>query len=159
AVGFVLLFLVVILSFIWVRFISRPILVRHARRDTDQDFPGGRRSDPGRAKAIDRAIANAQFSDHLSRVFATAWVAVAALGAAATTFGYLGIGPLQVFPSQSVPGKATVYLANLGTWLISVSVLLLVLLGVQTYRRPRLRRTVGVIWDIATFWPRAAHPL
>jgi hypothetical protein len=56
-------------------------------------------------------------------------------------------------------GKTTVYLANLGTWLISVSVLLLVLLGVQTYRRPRLRRTVGVIWDIATFWPRAGHPL
>ncbi len=159
AVGFVLLFLVVILALIWVRFISRPILVRHARRDTDQDFRGGRRRDPARAKAIDRAIANAQFSDHLSRVFGTAWVVVAALGVAASIFGYLGIGPLQVFPSQSLLGKTTVYLANLGTWLISVSVLLLVLLGVQTYRRPRLRRTVGVIWDIATFWPRAGHPL
>ena len=33
------------------------------------------------------------------------------------------------------------------------------LLGVQTYRNARVRRTVGVIWDLATFWPRAAHPL
>ena len=32
-------------------------------------------------------------------------------------------------------------------------------LGVQTYRNARVRRTVGVIWDLATFWPRAAHPL
>jgi acetyl esterase/lipase len=38
-------------------------------------------------------------------------------------------------------------------------VLGLVLLGIQTYRNPRVRRTVGVVWDLATFWPRAAHPL
>ena len=37
--------------------------------------------------------------------------------------------------------------------------LLLVVLGVQTYRNARVRRTVGIIWDLATFWPRAAHPL
>ena len=33
------------------------------------------------------------------------------------------------------------------------------LLGIQTYRNARVRRTVGVIWDLGTFWPRAAHPL
>jgi hypothetical protein len=48
---------------------------------------------------------------------------------------------------------------NAGTYLISLAVLGLILLGVQTYRNQRVRRTVGVIWDLATFWPRAAHPL
>jgi hypothetical protein len=49
--------------------------------------------------------------------------------------------------------------ANVGTYLISASALLLVVLGIQTYRNARVRRTVGIVWDLATFWPRAAHPL
>ncbi|KXK63301.1 hypothetical protein AWW66_04175 [Micromonospora rosaria] len=32
-------------------------------------------------------------------------------------------------------------------------------LGLLVYRNETARRSVGVIWDIATFWPRAAHPL
>ena len=35
----------------------------------------------------------------------------------------------------------------------------LVLLTVQAYRNPNLRRLVAVLWEIATFWPRANHPL
>jgi hypothetical protein len=159
AVGTVLLFVVLLLALGFVFAVSRPILVRRARRDTDHDFPGGRARDRQRAAAIDRAIANAQLTDHLPRVFATVWVVVAALGVVATVFGFLRVGPLQLFPSESIAAKVTVYLANIGTWMIGLSVLLLIVLGVQTYRRPRLRRTVGVIWDIATFWPRAAHPL
>ncbi|MFN8080383.1 MAG: hypothetical protein U0Q19_12545 [Kineosporiaceae bacterium] len=27
-----------------------------------------------------------------------------------------------------------------------------------TYRKPTFRRSLGVLWDIATFWPRGAHP-
>jgi hypothetical protein len=49
--------------------------------------------------------------------------------------------------------------ANIGTYLIGLAVLGLVLLGIQTYRNARVRRTVGIIWDLATFWPRAASPL
>lgn len=35
----------------------------------------------------------------------------------------------------------------------------LVLLAVLAYRNRNLRRLVAVLWDIATFWPRANHPL
>jgi hypothetical protein len=48
---------------------------------------------------------------------------------------------------------------NAGTYLISLFVLALVVLGIQTYRNVRVRRTVGIIWDLGTFWPRTAHPL
>ncbi|MEV4492384.1 hypothetical protein AB0K04_19980 [Micromonospora coxensis] len=32
-------------------------------------------------------------------------------------------------------------------------------LGLLVYRSEGVRRSVGVIWDVGTFWPRAAHPL
>jgi pimeloyl-ACP methyl ester carboxylesterase len=35
----------------------------------------------------------------------------------------------------------------------------LVLLVVQAYRSRQLRRTVAILWDVVTFWPRANHPL
>lgn len=35
----------------------------------------------------------------------------------------------------------------------------LVVLGVATWRNPKLRTTVGILWDMVSFWPRVAHPL
>jgi len=35
----------------------------------------------------------------------------------------------------------------------------LVLLAVQAFRDRQLRRSVAVLWDVITFWPRANHPL
>jgi hypothetical protein len=159
AVGSVLLLIVVVVAALWVFLVSRPLLVRKARAVTDHDYPGGRARDPLRAKAIDKAMANAQLTDHVPRAFAGAWIVVAALGVAATVFGFLRVGPVDIFPAGSGASFVTLIVAQAGTWLIGISVVILIFLGVQTYRRPRLRRTVGVIWDIATFWPRAAHPL
>ncbi|MBC9225737.1 hypothetical protein GL325_05325 [Aeromicrobium sp. 636] len=34
----------------------------------------------------------------------------------------------------------------------------LMMLGARIRRSPTARRNVGVLWDITTFWPRAAHP-
>ncbi len=39
------------------------------------------------------------------------------------------------------------------------SSLLLVLLGSYVRRSESTRKAVGVLWDLTTFWPRAAHPL
>jgi hypothetical protein len=50
-------------------------------------------------------------------------------------------------------------LQNLGGVLATAFVVGLVALGRSAYSSPARRRTVGVLWDIGTFWPRAAHPL
>ena len=77
AVGFVLLVLVILLAMLWVRFVVRPRLARQARRDTDDDFPGGRAHDPARAKQLDRSVAAARLTDRVSRVIGIAWLALA----------------------------------------------------------------------------------
>jgi hypothetical protein len=48
---------------------------------------------------------------------------------------------------------------TLGAWLLGGLVLVLFSIGRQAYSSPGWRRTVGVLWDVGTFWPRATHPL
>jgi hypothetical protein len=50
-------------------------------------------------------------------------------------------------------------LVNFGTLVVGAFALALVLLGRSAYRNPNLRRTVGIVWDLGTSWPRASHLL
>ncbi|QYC41270.1 hypothetical protein Nocox_18305 [Nonomuraea coxensis DSM 45129] len=71
--------------------------------------------------------------------------------AAVTAAGHLGLFP----PVNGLAGA----LSSAGSWALVAVGLGLVLIGRRTYRDSRLRRTVGILWDVATFWPRAVHPL
>ncbi|MDR1999809.1 MAG: hypothetical protein LBQ06_07745 [Frankiaceae bacterium] len=51
------------------------------------------------------------------------------------------------------------YLQKTGAYLTVAALLGLVALGAAALRTPATRRSVGILWDIASFWPRAAHPL
>jgi hypothetical protein len=46
----------------------------------------------------------------------------------------------------------------LGSWLIGFGFILFVTWGRRAYKDPAARRTIGILWDVGTFWPRAAHP-
>ncbi|MEV7413982.1 hypothetical protein [Streptomyces sp. NPDC089919] len=46
----------------------------------------------------------------------------------------------------------------LGSWLIGFGFLAFVTWGRRAYRDAAARRTIGILWDVGTFWPRAAHP-
>ncbi|MFJ9701462.1 hypothetical protein [Streptomyces fradiae] len=46
----------------------------------------------------------------------------------------------------------------LGSWLVGLGFLLFVTWGRRAYRDASARRTIGILWDVGTFWPRAAHP-
>jgi hypothetical protein len=65
--------------------------------------------------------------------------------------GFLTVGPRLLSAAPLV-----VTAANLA---ISGFALALVWVGRQAYRNPATRRTVGILWDLGTFWPRAVHPL
>ncbi|MFB7462002.1 hypothetical protein ACFCZ1_00615 [Streptomyces sp. NPDC056224] len=45
-----------------------------------------------------------------------------------------------------------------GSWLVGFGFVLFVTWGRRAYRDPAARRTIGILWDVGTFWPRAAHP-
>ncbi|MFY1588646.1 hypothetical protein ACN267_29610 [Micromonospora sp. WMMD734] len=49
--------------------------------------------------------------------------------------------------------------ADLGDTLLGWLPLVVAGLGMLVYRNDTVRRSVGVLWDVGTFWPRAAHPL
>jgi hypothetical protein len=159
AFGYFWLGVIVVLAVLWTRYVIRPALSRQAQADTDGDFPGGRQRDPRRAAQLDRAVAEARLTDHISGPLGVACLILAVGAAGATLFALADVGPVQLAPSGSGAARALSVVTNAGTYLISVSVVGLVLLGVQTYRNQRVRSTVGVIWDLATFWPRASQPL
>ncbi len=50
-------------------------------------------------------------------------------------------------------------LTALGVTLTALAAVGLVSLGFLAFRNARVRRYVGILWDVATFWPRANHPL
>ncbi len=49
--------------------------------------------------------------------------------------------------------------SDFGTWLIGIFAVGLIGLAWQSTRSPELRRTIGALWDVGSFWPRAAHPM
>jgi hypothetical protein len=50
-------------------------------------------------------------------------------------------------------------LQGTGAFLAVATLVLIVALGALAFRVPATRRSVGVLWDLASFWPRLSHPL
>ena len=49
-------------------------------------------------------------------------------------------------------------LEGTGAYLAVLTLVLLVALGAAAFRVDSTRRSVGILWDLASFWPRSAHP-
>lgn len=80
-------------------------------------------------------------------------------GALVTLLGYSPIGPDGVFPPSSNLGRLLNWATNTGCTLTGFLAVGLALTLLLAYRDAGpMRKMFGVLWDIATFWPRAAHP-
>jgi hypothetical protein len=116
--------------------------------------------DPGRTHAIAATRARAVLTDRAPLAVGIASAATLLLGAAAVA-GAWGTGEV---PAEAAKGAtpfvdgAAQACQGLGSWFIGLGFLLFVAWGRRAYRDVSARRTVGILWDVGTFWPRAAHP-
>ncbi|MGW9043819.1 hypothetical protein ACWGQL_14860 [Streptomyces lydicus] len=134
------------------------------RRRVEKDVPGlydpREHPDARRTKRIAGTIARAGLTDASPVLVAATAAVTLVLGAGAVAGAWL---------TDRAPGRATagappvVHAAaetaeSLGSWLMSAGVILLIAMGRRAYRDHSARRTIGILWDVGTFWPRAAHP-
>ncbi|MET9552103.1 hypothetical protein [Streptomyces sp. NPDC006645] len=116
--------------------------------------------DSVRTRRIAGARARAELTD------AAPWL----VGLVAGATLLLGTGAvLGAWLSGDVPGRAAEgepaliqsaadTAQALGSWLIGLGFILFVTWGRRAYRDASARRTIGILWDVGTFWPRASHP-
>ncbi|WP_307543484.1 hypothetical protein [Streptomyces sp. V3I8] len=120
----------------------------------------GEAKDPGTTRRIAGIRAMASLTDRAPRIIGVSSVVTLVLGGLALA-GALSTGETPAGAADGAPavvrGAAETAQA-LGSWLIGVGFILFVTWGRRAYKDPTARRTIGILWDVGTFWPRAAHP-
>ncbi|MEU9308550.1 hypothetical protein [Streptomyces sp. NPDC048256] len=135
-------------------------LLTRAEQDAVGRAYGVGPGDPARTRRIARARAMATLTDRGPLLVAVVSTATLLLGAGALV-GALGTGKTPVRATDDaqafVQGAAQTAQA-MGSWLIGLGFVLFVTWGRRAYKDASARRTIGILWDVGTFWPRAAHP-
>ncbi len=110
----------------------------------------------GRDVSTHRAI-HRLVGEHALRLigwYAGAMAVLAALSCVAV------LSPLRPHSMSATGGAAVIkVVADVGGALLGWLPVAVAAVGLLVYRNDTVRRSVGVIWDVGTFWPRAAHPL
>ncbi|MDG4808868.1 hypothetical protein O7634_19150 [Micromonospora sp. WMMD1120] len=138
--------------------ISRPGRRRAAAAIVARDYPDPPAEARPRLRQVRDAIAQARFTEKVVPL-AVVYGCLAGLGTATTTIGLLGQFPGDVLERNAgLPADAVTFGIAVGSWVIAAVILALVVGGIFAYRTAPFRRHVAVLWDLGTFWPRAAHP-
>ncbi|MFE2383361.1 hypothetical protein [Streptomyces misionensis] len=120
----------------------------------------GEPEDPARTRAIAHTRAMAALTDRAPLVLGVLSVTTLVLGGAALA-GALLTGKTPDGAARGTADAVRIAAAvcqGLGSWLVGLGFLLFVTWGRRAYKDAGARRTVGILWDVGTFWPRAAHP-
>ncbi|MFG3255198.1 hypothetical protein [Streptomyces sp. NPDC048172] len=123
-------------------------------------YPDAPLPDESRSRRIGGAIARAALTDEAPWLVATVAVVTLVLGGCAV----LGTVLTDDVPGQAADGAGAVVngaadtVQALGSWMVGFGFLLFLTWGRRAYRDPSARRTIGILWDVGTFWPRSAHP-
>ncbi|MER6246943.1 hypothetical protein [Streptomyces griseorubiginosus] len=125
----------------------------------ENEYPGEPK-DATRTRRIARTRAMAALTDRGPRLLGVTAASTLLLGAGAL----VGALTTRKTPAKAAEGayafveSAAETAQALGSWLIGLGFLLFVTWGRRAYKDPSARRTIGILWDVGTFWPRAAHP-
>lgn len=125
-----------------------------------------------RVREVTRARYDAELVERAPTALAVTALAGALVGVLATVLTLAGGRPSEQFLARQL--FAARWLRSLGldqlsatngavvgfgNVVIGLLMLALVGIGIRAYRSDTLRRSVGTLWDLGTFWPRSAHPL
>ncbi|MYZ11541.1 hypothetical protein GT028_29885 [Streptomyces sp. SID2999] len=134
-------------------------LARAERRRVRAEHPG-EPEDPHRTRRIAHVRAMATLTDRAPLTLAVGSVATLIAGAGALTGALAtGLAPAHAARDAWAPVRIAAEICQtLGSWLVGVGFLLSVTWGRRAYKDASARRTIGILWDVGTFWPRAAHP-
>ncbi|MFJ5029830.1 hypothetical protein ACIQB5_17255 [Streptomyces sp. NPDC088560] len=134
-------------------------LARAERARIRHEHPG-EPEDPGRTRTIAQVRSMATLTDRAPLVVAVLTATTFVLGALALA------GAMTTGKTPDGAARRTVDVLRaaaetsqaLGSWLVGFAFLLFVTWGRRAYKDASARRTIGILWDVGTFWPRAAHP-
>ncbi|MDO3700162.1 hypothetical protein Q3W71_00515 [Micromonospora sp. C28SCA-DRY-2] len=141
-----------------VALLSRRGRGRAAAAIVAHDYPDPPPEAATRLRQVRKAIAQARFTEKLIPL-AVVYACLAGIGTATTTIGLLDLLPGDALERYAgVPGDLVTFAIAFGSWVTAAAILALVAGGIFAYRTAEFRRHVGVLWDLGTFWPRAAHP-
>lgn len=134
--------------------------LRSREMDTVQLDYEGEPKDTARTRRIASTRAMAALTDRAPRMVGVISSVTLLLGAGALAGALATEDP----PGEAARGAYAVVQGAaetaqaLGSWLIGFGFVLFVTWGRRAYKDPAARRTIGILWDVGTFWPRAAHP-
>ncbi|WP_445025733.1 hypothetical protein [Streptomyces sp. SAS_270] len=133
---------------------------RHAEMSTvELDYPGEPK-DSSRTRRIASTRAMAALTDRAPLLIGITSAVTLLFGAGALA----GALTTKDVPAEAADGTYAFVQGGaetaqaLGSWLIGFGFILFVTWGRRAYKDPSARRTIGILWDVGTFWPRAAHP-
>ncbi|MFY1618075.1 hypothetical protein [Micromonospora sp. WMMD736] len=133
---------------------------RQAEELVHREFPEASRVPRERVEAVRDAVVKARLADRLGPLLPIAYAVLAllTLGAAGLSLVHQGPGALALRLGGQTLARPVIFVTDLGGALTGVFALVLAVAGLFAYRSAGVR-SVGVLWDLATFWPRGAHPL
>ncbi|MFF0273980.1 hypothetical protein [Streptomyces sp. NPDC004330] len=133
---------------------------RRLRALVEADYTAADERDPVRTGQIAAGRARASLTDSAPVLVGVVSGATLLLGAGSVAGAWAsGNVPGRAFDGAH-PAIASLATATqaIGSWMIGFGFLLFVTWGRRAYRDASARRTIGILWDVGTFWPRAAHP-
>ena len=139
----------------------RMLRQKHALEpQVDAAYPTGPTHSPTRTAQIAAALAKARLLEGGPLLLGSLAGLAFALAAGSLVGALTGhrTPALTAVHAPTLVSYAVTSLQSLGGWLVAAFVVALVGLGERAYKNISTRRTVGVLWDIGTFWPRASHP-